>query len=283
MSCVTNRIDIPRSRWSVAHQVFEVGPCLRVDRGERLVHDEHLGLIGDGAGDRDALLHAAGELPRVALGRVVEPDGVRASSISRSRSARESFLCLSGSSTFPRTVSHGYRLRPYSWKTSAILAGGAGHRLAVELDDARGGPEQAGDALQQSRLAASGRSDDADELAGAHPEADVADRLDVPRRGLVDLAQVLDVQQRGARSIQARSTSLIPWYQRRTRRSTNPKIVASSTPIEPEQQDAAPHLGDEVVALEVDDPEAEPGRRANISEIDHQDERDRQRLAHARP
>ena len=83
-----------------ADQVLQVGAGLRVDRGERLVHEQHLGLVGDRAGDRHALLHAAGELPRVALG------GVR-----RGRRPRAlvdelvalglagGLLCFSGSST----------------------------------------------------------------------------------------------------------------------------------------------------------------------------------------
>ena len=64
----------PALQVQAAHEVFEVGAGLGVDRGERLVHDEHLGLVRDRARDRDALLHPAGELPRVALGGVVEPD-----------------------------------------------------------------------------------------------------------------------------------------------------------------------------------------------------------------
>ena len=35
-----------------------------VERAERLVHEQQLGLDGERAGDRDALLHAAGKLPR---------------------------------------------------------------------------------------------------------------------------------------------------------------------------------------------------------------------------
>ena len=35
---------------------------LRIERAERLVHQQHLGIDGERAGDADALLHAAGEL-----------------------------------------------------------------------------------------------------------------------------------------------------------------------------------------------------------------------------
>src|SRR5690606_41484647 len=56
------------------HEVLEVGAGLGVDGGEGLVHDEHLGLVSHGARDRDALLHAARELPRVAVAGVIETD-----------------------------------------------------------------------------------------------------------------------------------------------------------------------------------------------------------------
>jgi hypothetical protein len=72
----------------------------------------------------------------------------------------------------------------------------AGHALAVDLHVPLRRAQQPGDAFQQGRLAAAGRPDDADQLAGAHLEADVADRLNVAGRGLVDLLQMLDLQQR---------------------------------------------------------------------------------------
>ena len=54
--------------------VGEVGAGERVERGERLVHQEHLGLHGERAGDGDALAHAAGELGRLAVAGVGEAD-----------------------------------------------------------------------------------------------------------------------------------------------------------------------------------------------------------------
>ena len=45
-----------------------------VERAERLVHEQQPGLLGERAGDRDALLHAARELVGVAVGEVGEAD-----------------------------------------------------------------------------------------------------------------------------------------------------------------------------------------------------------------
>ena len=50
-----------------------------VERGRRLVGDEHVGLVGDRHGDHRPLAHAAGELVRVLLGalrRVRDADEV---------------------------------------------------------------------------------------------------------------------------------------------------------------------------------------------------------------
>ena len=45
---------------------------LRVDGGERLVHQHHLRRVGERARDRDALLHAAGQLVRILVLDAVE-------------------------------------------------------------------------------------------------------------------------------------------------------------------------------------------------------------------
>jgi hypothetical protein len=44
----------------VTDQVFQIGARLSIDGGERLVHDQYFGLVGDGASDRHPLLHAPG-------------------------------------------------------------------------------------------------------------------------------------------------------------------------------------------------------------------------------
>ena len=46
-----------------------------VERGERLVEHQQRRLVDQRAAQRDALLHAAGELPGIALAEPVEPDG----------------------------------------------------------------------------------------------------------------------------------------------------------------------------------------------------------------
>ena len=57
-------------------QVEDRAGGFRVERGGRLVGEQHLGLGGERAGDADALLLAAGEFGRVAVALVGEADEV---------------------------------------------------------------------------------------------------------------------------------------------------------------------------------------------------------------
>ena len=49
-------------------------PDLGVERGQRLVEEQDLGLDGERPGERDALLLAARHLPREAVGAALEVD-----------------------------------------------------------------------------------------------------------------------------------------------------------------------------------------------------------------
>ena len=99
-----------------------------VERAERLVHEQQPRALGERAGDRDALLHAAGELVGVVLREVGEPDELEqlghAGAGARPRRRR---AARSGSSMFAATVRHGSRpacwnAMPYSWSIRACRA-----------------------------------------------------------------------------------------------------------------------------------------------------------------
>ena len=76
-SWVTNTTVLCSSRCRPQELVLQLGAHDRVDRAERLVHQQHRRVGGEGAGHPDALLLAAAELRRVALGdRRAEPDEV---------------------------------------------------------------------------------------------------------------------------------------------------------------------------------------------------------------
>ena len=58
------------------HLVLHVPADQRVERRERLVEEQHVGVAGEGPGQPDPLLHAAGELVRVGVLVAGEPDQV---------------------------------------------------------------------------------------------------------------------------------------------------------------------------------------------------------------
>ncbi len=106
---------------------------LRVDAGERLVHQQHVGIVGERADDADALLHAAGQLVRIAIrgmrrGRPA-PDIRRAM---RSRSAFGTPRIFGPKPTFSSTVFHGKRAN--DWKTTPRSGPGPLTELAVHQD-----------------------------------------------------------------------------------------------------------------------------------------------------
>ena len=57
---------------------LHLGTRLRVERAERLVHQQNARLIGERAHDRHALLHAAGQLMRIGVGEFLQTDEIAA-------------------------------------------------------------------------------------------------------------------------------------------------------------------------------------------------------------
>ena len=206
-----------------ADQVLEVGPGLRVDRRERLVHQQHPRLVGDGAGDRDPLLHAAGELPRVGgvARRRARPRPAPRRPAPRRAGLGEPLAPAAAArrSRAPAATGTGCGRTPGTRPPARAAA--PVDRPALDAHLAGGRRQQAGDAAQQRGLAAAGRADDADELARGHGEGQVADRLDPAAVRVVDLAAG-----RGPRASTTPRAALgraDPWYQPRTRRSTSRK------------------------------------------------------------
>jgi hypothetical protein len=74
---------------------------------------------------------------------------------------------------------------------AAVLAV-AGDRLAAEADLAAGRRDEAGDDVEQRRLAAAARADDAHEFRGRDVEADRVDGVHAARRRIVEQRNVAD-------------------------------------------------------------------------------------------
>ncbi len=175
-----------------AHQLgLQDHPVLRVERRERLVHQQHAGIGDEGARDRAALAHAAGQLVRIMVAELGKPDELQGR-----RHPRGGYR--------PR---HTARHQPeadvlrdaHPWKEPAVLKHhGVGDRPAGGIDarDPAGGVIEAGQDAQQGRLAAAARADDADELARRDLQVDVLERDHAAGAAAVDLAQRRDLDRR---------------------------------------------------------------------------------------
>jgi hypothetical protein len=197
----------------VVHQVDDLRLDGHVERGDRLVGDDHTGLEGERAGDADALTLAAGELVRVAvvvlraqahqlqktLDLLLHPAlGLDALELERRRD--------DGADGVPG-VQRAVRVLEDHLDVAAQRSHAGGLEVrdvrAVELDLAAGRLQQAGDEPAHGRLAAAGLPDDAEGLAPPHLEVDAVDGLDRPdlplEQALLDgevLDQALDPEQR---------------------------------------------------------------------------------------
>ena len=115
-------------------------PDLGVERRQRLVEEQDLRLDGERAGERDALLLAARQLPRVAVAAALRGGSARAAPSTRlSMSAFGRLRTLSPKPMLSATVMFGKRA--YDWKTIPTLrwfGGLVGDVLAVDGDRAGG-------------------------------------------------------------------------------------------------------------------------------------------------
>ena len=148
-----------------------------VERRERLVHEQEVALLGQRAGQGDALPHAARQLVHPLGAGALEPDereqalGLLASlrAGDAPQPQRELDVPRSGEPRVERGLLEHQR-RP----------------AARHLDGAGDGLVQPRDQGQQGRLAAAGRAEQADELARRHGQVDA-----VEHRGSRRLAEVV--------------------------------------------------------------------------------------------
>lgn len=153
----------------VEQLVLEDGAQLGVERRERLVHQQHLGFDGEGAGDRDPLPHSAGEGGRICPREVGEPHpgqpvarpGVGLLARYALDVEAEPDVGQYGLPVVDPVVLEDHRRRAGRCRTDGQLAGA--------------GAEQSGGDPEQRGLAAAGRADEAGELARSDGEIDGAE------------------------------------------------------------------------------------------------------------
>ncbi len=162
---------------------------LRVEVGERLVHQERLGLAHDRAGQRDSLALPSRELPRKALEQVVKAQDPRST---RDRGIDLVLRLLGDLERKGNVLGHrhvrieGVVLEHH--RHVALDGIDEVHEPVSDHDLTCIGVFEAGDDAEDRALPASGRAEQDEELAVGDPERDVADRLDLAET----LYQVLD-------------------------------------------------------------------------------------------
>ena len=142
---------------------------LRVERGERLVHEEHGGVDGEGPRDAHPLPHAPGELVRIPPLEAFE-----AGHGDETRRAHPAFRGRQAE-LFEPEFHVGLRGPPREQGELLEHRGGeglAGAALPFECHFTRRGGQETGDDTEQGGLAAARRTEDGHELLGLHGEAD---------------------------------------------------------------------------------------------------------------
>ncbi len=162
---------------------------LCVQRPKRLVEQQHGRIAGERARERDALLHAAGELARIAIGEFLEPDhadqavGRCAALLRRERAVFEPVEDVAADG-------EPGKQRIFLEHHPAIDAG-TRDRLAVDVNVALRRNEAAND-VEERALAAAGGADDRHELAFAHIEVGARERPHLLAVRLVGLGDAAD-------------------------------------------------------------------------------------------
>ena len=148
---------------------------LRVERAERLIHEQHLGIDGERAGDADALLHPAGELVGAAVERVGEPDELEIARRGGAQLRPPHALHFEPEHHVLQGGEPGQELGELEHHAAVVAA--APHLAAVHRDLAAGGGFEPHGNAQHRRLAAARRADEHHDLAVMHFEVHAAERL----------------------------------------------------------------------------------------------------------
>ena len=189
----------------IAQDAPQLLPRKGVEGGEGLVQHQQRRLVDEGAAQGNALLHAAGQLPRVAVAEPVEADG---------REQRPRLLAILGlfsAEAAPVRLDDLERqedvvddLAP--GQQVRVLESHAGdldrpaHPVAEDDDLAGIRRHEPGDQLHQRGLAAAGRADDGGELAAADGERRILQGEHAARHALIGERHVLDVDEGGRRA-----------------------------------------------------------------------------------
>ena len=153
---------------------------LEVERPERLVEEEHPRPVDECARERDPLLLAAGELPRLAPLEPREPDELeRLDNAAAELVATYLLPAQSEGDVLEDRQVREERVRLEHRVHVALVRRQSAHVAAAELDAAGGRVLEAADHPEGGRLAAAGRTEHGEEAAAPDVERDLVDGGDV--------------------------------------------------------------------------------------------------------
>ena len=156
-----------------AHLLAHVG----VKRRQRLVEQKHLRLEDDGAGQRDALLLAAGKLRGQFLLAAGQPHhGKRLADLAGDLGLRHVAVFQPEGDIVEDRLVREQRIALEDQADVALVDGHVVDTLPADHDLATGDVDEPGDGAQDRRLAAAGRSEQRDEAALSDRQREVAHR-----------------------------------------------------------------------------------------------------------
>ena len=164
---------------------------LGVQRPEGLVHEQHLGVDGQGARDGGALLHAAGQ-----LGGIVVFKARQAHHLDEGMGAGLPLGALEGLALEPveHVLQHGLPGKEREMlEHDAPIRAGSGHGRPIHGDEATLDGQKPAHEIEQRGFSAAGRPQQGDELLIAHAQVHILQRQH--RRaalGPVEMPQPLD-------------------------------------------------------------------------------------------
>ena len=216
LGVVGDEDDRPAGVVELVEQRHDLGAGMAVEVAGRLVGQDQRGFGDDRPGDGDALLLAAGQLGRLVVEAVAEPEPLeRRAGRAPARFDRETRPGRGAASRRCRAPSSAAAGCTTGRRTRWSGCGRAARLVVVEVGDRRAGEAvlpgrravQAAEDVHHRGLARAGRPDDREELPGMHLEADVGEgrHLHVPH--LVGPADAVERDDRlGHRSVPVSNT-----------------------------------------------------------------------------
>jgi hypothetical protein len=159
-------------------EALRAGARERVERAERLVHEQHPRVVGERTGDRDALLHASGQLLGEGVGEAGQAHLLDQRARLVAALAAPDALELRAELD---VAAHGHpRIERVGLEHHAAVGARPVDRMPVDQHVAGARLDEPRHDVQERRLAAPRRTDEAGEMGVGNLERDTVERVQLP-------------------------------------------------------------------------------------------------------